>query len=82
MCFSCYSVLQEVQNLLNNCLEFHHQIENGRQEMLYLIKEIENCFPSIIAADIFEITPKTFLSFFASIATYYIAMIQFNKANI
>lgn len=73
-------MVQDVENLLKDCYEYKNSLhKNDKQELKYLIREIEHCFPQISAAGFFSVNSQTFLSLFASFATYFLAFIEFDK---
>lgn len=55
-------------------------MQNENEEIMYFIKEIENCFPVIKAGRVIKTDRKTFLSFFVNIANHFIAIVQLHKA--
>lgn len=46
---------------------------------MYIIQEIENCFPTFSAARIFDIDRKLFTNIVYSVNTYFLAIIQIDR---
>lgn len=61
------------------CYQFQAQIQNGSDEILIFIKEIQNCFPTITGAGVCTIDRNIFQCLMTTVFTYFIAAVQFNK---
>lgn len=81
-CFTCSSITEEAHSILQMCYEFQGQIQNGSDEILIFINEMENCCPVISGAGVCNINKDIFTSLMTSIVTYFIATVQFDKAFI
>lgn len=80
LCISCYSILREAQNLLATCYEFQTCLQYNTDEILFFIREIENCLPNIITARVLKLNHRMFHTFVTSIFTYFIAAVQLEKS--
>lgn len=79
--FNIHSIKAEVLRIRENCHTYKNRLDKkDRKEVRYLFQEVENCFPEFSAAGFLYIDGrKTFLSLFANIATYFLAIVEFNK---
>lgn len=79
-----YSIGKQIATLQENCYKYKNLLDQkDRKEIIYLINEIENSCPQFSAAGFFCINGrKTILKVFASIATYFLAFIEFNKTYV
>lgn len=82
ICLSCSSILQEVQNLLEACYRFQNQIDYGSDEVRIFIQEIHNCSPTITGARVCNINSQMLHAFLASIVSYFVIVVQFDKTYV
>ncbi|XP_074028945.1 uncharacterized protein [Leptinotarsa decemlineata] len=79
---ACNGVEKTGRNIVTICYLSHHVLEKSpiRDEILSFADFAEHLIPQFSAAGFFQVNQKVLSSVFSAVITYFIIIIQFNKA--